>query len=582
MENFGNFNNIRHRNIEQQLLQFFTSEEPKIQEKKQMPDLLEFNYTKFRKPYTTYLKHRRFKSKDQGSISNIISNQNINENFIIPFQNNVNLPYITQKQFYNQKKKPNKKEIHSYFKDKKNLFNYKNLFQPNKKNFSEADLENLINNKNNELNNTNINNNNLNNNIIYNNNTNDNNTNNNNLNNNNINNNNVNNNNINNNNLNNNIINNNNFNNINNINMKKINFNNINDNHINVLNSISQREKSQKPKFNFNNIHIKIKEKQKQKIKNIEKENEISKQTSIISSYHTISIPGGKGLNKKQNQDSYLNITKKEINYPLQVFGIFDGHGSKGNIVSEYIKQYFNNYFTKSETSKYFSSNFIDRNQDLFIYFKIRNFEVVKTLYISCEKNLQNEPKLKFPNCDLSGSTCNLILIFDNKNIICSNIGDCRSILIKKNNEIIQLSKDHKPNLKEEKDRILLNDGIIEKKIKNGKMDYFIFLKGQNIPYLNISRSFGDLIGKSIGVLNEPFIYDFDIEEEEGKCIIIGSSGIWEFVSNEKIRDIVIENEFKDNRNVICAEKIVEYAKKIWGMNCDTYDDITVTVIYFN
>jgi hypothetical protein len=34
MENFGNFNNIRHRNIEQQLLQFFTSEEPKIQEKK--------------------------------------------------------------------------------------------------------------------------------------------------------------------------------------------------------------------------------------------------------------------------------------------------------------------------------------------------------------------------------------------------------------------------------------------------------------------------------------------------------------------------------------------------------------------
>ena len=553
MENFGNFNNIHRRNIEQQLLQFFSSEEPKISEKKQIPDLLEFNYTKFRKPYTTYLKHRRIKSKDQNSFSNITSNQNTIENFIIPYQNNVNLPYITQKQFYNQKKKPNKKEIHSYFKDKKNLFNYKNLFQQNKKNVSQTDLEHLaINKNNNNLNNYNINNNNLNNN------------------------------NLNNNNLNNNNLNNNNINNINNTNINKINLNNINDNNINSLNSNSQREKTEKPKFNFNHIHIKIKEKQKQTIKNIEKENEISNETSIISSYHTISIPGGKGMIKKQNQDSYLNITKKEIKYPLQVFGIFDGHGPKGNIVSEYIKKFFNNYFTNSQTSKYFSSNFLDRKNDLFIYFKIRDFEVIKTLYISCEKNLLNEPQLKFPNCDLSGSTCNLILIFDNKNIICSNIGDCRSIMIKKNNEIIQLSKDHKPNLKEEKDRILSNDGLIKKKMKNGKMDYFIFLKGQNIPYLNISRSFGDLIGKSIGMINEPFICDFDIEEEEGKCIIFGSSGVWEFISNEKIRDIVIENEMKENRNVICAEKIVEYVKKIWGMNCDTYDDITVTVIYFN
>ena len=554
MENFGNFNNIRHRNIEQQLLQFFTSEEPKIQEKKQMPDLLEFNYTKFRKPYTTYLKHRRFKSKDQGSFSNIISNQNINENFIIPFQNNVNLPYITQKQFYNQKKKPNKKEIHSYFKDKKNLFNYKNIFQQNKKNFSATDLDNLKYNNNNYLNNNNMNNNNNNNNNINNNNIN---------------------NNINNKNLNNNNLNNNNtLNNINNINLDKINFNNIKDNEIN-----SQIEKNEKPKFNFSNIHIKIKQKPNEKI--IEKETSTSKQQSIISSYHTISIPGGKGMIKKQNQVSYLNLTKNEIKYPVQVFGIFEGHGKNGNIISEFIKKYFNKYFTKSETSKYFSSNFINRKNDLFIYFKIRNFEAIKTLYISCEKNLLNEPQLKFPNCDLSGSTCNLILIFDNKNIICSNIGNCRSIMIKKNNEIIQLSKDHKPNLKEEKDRILLNEGIIEKKIKNGKIDYFIFLKGQNIPNLNISRSFGDLIGKSIGIINEPFICDFDIEEEDGKCIIFGNSGIWEFVSNEKIRDIVIENEFKDNRNVVCAQEIVEFVKKVWGMNCDSYNDITVTVIYF-
>ena len=476
MENFGNYTNMHLRNIEQQLFQFFNYEEPKKQDKKKIipnTDLFEFKYTKIRKPYTTFLNKNRKFFKDGYSFSAQNSRKNTEENLHFKPELQVNLPYITQKQFYNnQKKKVQEKDIHSYFKDKKNLFNYKNVLKQNKKTNIEEKQENV----------TNI------------------------------------------------------------------------------------KKSFKEPKFKFNNIHIK---------------QENPGQKEIINSYYTISVAGGKGMFKKINQDNYLNLSKKELNYPVQIFGVFDGHGPKGQLISKYLNTYFTNYFTKSETAKYFQLNFPNREKDTFTYFKIRNYESIKSLFNACEKNLHSE--LKYPTCDLSGSTCNLVFIFDSKNIICANIGDTRSIMIKKNNEIIQLSRDHKPDLQDEKDRILSMEGRIERKPKNAKFGPLrIWLKGQNIPGLTVSRSFGDLIAKSIGVIAEPEINDWDLSVDDCKCVVIASDGVWEFVSNEKVRDIVISNENKDNKEKICAEEIMEYAKKVWIMNNEAVDDITVTVIYFN
>ena len=278
---------------------------------------------------------------------------------------------------------------------------------------------------------------------------------------------------------------------------------------------------------------------------------------------------------KKINQDNYINLTKKEINYPLQIFGVFDGHGQKGHLISKYLNTYFTNFFTKSESSKYFSLNYINRENDIYQYFKNRNYEVIKNLFSSCEKSIKI-------NTELSGSTCNLILIFNNKKLICANLGDSRAIMIKKNNEIIQLSRDHKPELKDEKDRILSMEGRIERKPKNAKFGPFrIWLKEQDIPGLSVSRAFGDLIAKSVGVIAEPEINDWNIDDCDGKCVVIASDGVWEFVSNDKVRDIVVSCENLEEKEKCCTKEIVEYARKVWGMNNEICDDITVTVIFF-
>lgn len=53
-----------------------------------------------------------------------------------------------------------------------------------------------------------------------------------------------------------------------------------------------------------------------------------------------------------------------------------------------------------------------------------------------------------------------------------------------------------------------------------------------------MSRSFGDYIASKVGVISEPEILSHKIDFKEG-FIVIGSDGIWEFLSNEKVVEIV-------------------------------------------
>ena len=54
-----------------------------------------------------------------------------------------------------------------------------------------------------------------------------------------------------------------------------------------------------------------------------------------------------------------------------------------------------------------------------------------------------------------------------------------------------------------------------------------------------MSRSFGDYVASSVGVICIPEIIDFELANDD-KFVIIASDGIWEFLSNEDVVKIVI------------------------------------------
>jgi len=72
--------------------------------------------------------------------------------------------------------------------------------------------------------------------------------------------------------------------------------------------------------------------------------------------------------------------------------------------------------------------------------------------------------------------------------------------------EAIPLSRDHKPNIEEEKIRIEKKGGKVEKFIENGKRigPYRVWKKNEAYPGLAMSRSLGDLVASKIGVISVP------------------------------------------------------------------------------
>ena len=69
------------------------------------------------------------------------------------------------------------------------------------------------------------------------------------------------------------------------------------------------------------------------------------------------------------------------------------------------------------------------------------------------------------------------------------------------------LSRDHKPDMKDEKERILHCNGRVDTfREPNGDPigPARVWLKNENIPGLAMSRSIGDLVAASVGVSAEP------------------------------------------------------------------------------
>ena len=110
-----------------------------------------------------------------------------------------------------------------------------------------------------------------------------------------------------------------------------------------------------------------------------------------------------------------------------------------------------------------------------------------------------------------SGSTIISCYLIHNR-LYCANVGDSRAILGKSksgNWSAIPLSEDHKPSLEREAERIRRMKGRVEAfKDEYGESigPLRVWVQGDNVPGLAMTRSFGDLVGASVGVSPIPEI----------------------------------------------------------------------------
>ena len=308
-------------------------------------------------------------------------------------------------------------------------------------------------------------------------------------------------------------------------------------------------------------------------IKEKREDNKCQKKIKEILPYTHVGFDGEEP--KENNQDNYF-IYKNFMNKKKYIYmSVCDGHGVEGNFVSDFIKEILP--YDMSENLKFF--NILTDNEKE----KEKIFDVIKETFINANEKLVSNEEI---NSLFSGSTC-VSVIYTPEKLIVPNIGDSRAVLgrliNKETNEYkaIELSRDHKPTEKDEEKRILENDGRIQPFIEDGEFvgPQRVWIKEDEVPGLAMTRSFGDRMAATVGVISEPEIKEY-IFNPNDKFMIIASDGIWEFISSQECINII--KEFYNNNDIKgCCEFLYQESSKRWLKEEEVIDDTTMIIVFF-
>jgi len=123
----------------------------------------------------------------------------------------------------------------------------------------------------------------------------------------------------------------------------------------------------------------------------------------------------------------------------------------------------------------------------------------------------------------------------------------------------VELTKDHKPELKEEKRRIEKSGGQV---VYDGFANHRVYAKGGRYPGLNMSRSLGDLMGQyDAGISHEPTVTEYKLGQEH-ELLLCCSDGVWEFIDNQEAVNIVAP--LGRSKAMDAAEKL---ARESWAVD---------------
>ena len=300
-----------------------------------------------------------------------------------------------------------------------------------------------------------------------------------------------------------------------------------------------------------------------------------------IKNYGGVSLPGKDITGRhKINQDSIVSFTNINNIKDFNIFGVLDGHGPEGHYVSQFSAKYIPSQIINNPQIK----NISDPDK-IYEILKNNKCHIIMEAFLSCDEKLKN---VAF-NAYNSGTTCNLVIHIGN-HIICAYTGDSRAIVayndqqdLELNNlESAQLSIDFKPNIPEEEKRILMSGGTVRKMKNEYGIDigpYRVYVQGEKFPGLAMSRSIGDLNSKSIGIIVDPGISEYNLNNST-KFIVIASDGVWDYLSNEIVKDIGKSYYLEDNPSQFCHQ-LINNSVIQWQKNDIVIDDITVVVIFF-
>ena len=277
------------------------------------------------------------------------------------------------------------------------------------------------------------------------------------------------------------------------------------------------------------------------------------------SNEHGVGFACKKGLKPvSPNQDSFLVL---RIEGQLSMYGVFDGHGRLGHDVSNFVKDILPKLIVQEEAFK---------KEDM--------RTALMNGFRKTQELIEIETNEKRLDASASGTTCT-IAIHKNDRLWVASVGDSRCILADSDLRAIDATRDHKPEMPDEMERILKEGGVVIKPPMD--INHRVYVRGFRFPGLAMSRALGDLIGyHRAGISATPEVREFSLSGDEH--LILCSDGVWEFLSSQDAVNLVSEElgDSEVQRQMEAAEKLcrVSWDKWIQEENGAVVDDITAIV----
>eukprot|EP00240_Pyramimonas_obovata_P006370 CAMPEP_0118933426 /NCGR_PEP_ID=MMETSP1169-20130426/11980_1 /TAXON_ID=36882 /ORGANISM="Pyramimonas obovata, Strain CCMP722" /LENGTH=316 /DNA_ID=CAMNT_0006876183 /DNA_START=278 /DNA_END=1228 /DNA_ORIENTATION=- len=192
-------------------------------------------------------------------------------------------------------------------------------------------------------------------------------------------------------------------------------------------------------------------------------------------------------------------------------------------------------------------------------------------------------------DCQYSGTTACFGMLTGNGTLLLGNVGDSRAVVGRADASGrvtgIDLTNDDKPTDAPEKARIEASGGrVAQMEYDPGEFDgpFRVFLREANIPGLAMSRSLGDGLAESVGVIPDPTCSEYRILPED-KFVLLATDGLWEvFTSDEACK--WAEDYFNSPEKMArmpCTQALAEEAQRRWTRMDDdcVVDDTSILIV---
>jgi len=278
-----------------------------------------------------------------------------------------------------------------------------------------------------------------------------------------------------------------------------------------------------------------------------------------------------KGLKPESpNQDSFF-ILKTES---CSIYGVFDGHGQKGHDVSNFVKETMPRLIVKDR--RFMSDDANDRKA------------LLKDVFKQIQNMIFEADRIQKLSAQLSGTTATVAIHDHEKKVITiAHVADSTCVVgkVKPGSKDAKdmigeaVTKDHKPDVKEERARIEKKGGRV---VFDGYANHRIYAKNGRYPGLNMSRCLGDLLGhQDCGIIAEPDVTELAVEDHL-RWLLLCSDGVWEFINPQEAVTIIRESE--PVKAMGAAQRLAKEAWDRWirEEGGAVVDDITCVLVALN